>query len=315
MADGSNGTGEPHLPSMPASDAAGSECRERGMPLPPDAGPGRQGYALPPSGRAGEDAPTLPRLTGIVLTGNSQRLLDRCLASLFFCTDILVVDSLSTDDSLEIARRHKARILSRPWTGIGEQFAFALQHVDSEWIVILDSDEVCSRALADEITGALAGPRPAGAPDGYYLPRRSWYFDRFVKYAWRRPDTLYRLFRNGCVRITMSGVHQTFHPVASFGHMRGEIIHYPYASFANHLEKLNGYAQGGAADLAAAGERGGAVKAVGHAVWRFIRLYFLRFGFLDGRAGFILACHASFYVFLKYIRLLDASWGAPFDHE
>jgi glycosyltransferase involved in cell wall biosynthesis len=293
------------------------------MPAPDVAGVERRGSGLFPSDGAGQGAPALPRLTGIVLTGNSQRLLERCLASLSFCSDLLVVDSLSTDNSLEIARRHKARILSRPWTDIGEQFTFALQHVDSEWIVILDSDEVCSRALADEIVraladetaGAPAGPRPEGAPDGYYIPRRSWYFDRFVKYAWRRPDMLYRLFRNGSVRITMSGVHQTFHPVASFGHMRGEIVHYPYASFANHLEKLNGYARGGAADLAAAGERGGAVKAVGHAVWRFVRLYFLRLGFLDGRAGFILSCHASFYVFLKYIRLLDASWGAPFDHE
>jgi glycosyltransferase involved in cell wall biosynthesis len=277
----------------------------------PDASPEAAGEPCSPAAPA--DRPS--GATGIVLTGNSQRLLDRCLASLTFCTDILVVDSLSTDDSLEIARRHNARILSRPWSGIGEQFTFALRHVESEWIFILDSDEVCSRALAGEIAAMLAAPRSATEPDGYYVPRRSWYFDRFVRYAWRRPDVLYRLFRNGGVRITMSGVHQTFHPLASFGHMRGEIIHYPYASFANHLEKLNGYAQGGAADLAARNRRGGAAKAVGHAVWRFVRLYFLRRGFLDGRAGFILACHASFYVFLKYIRLLDASWGVPFDHE
>ncbi|MDR1946104.1 MAG: glycosyltransferase family 2 protein [Desulfovibrio sp.] len=256
-----------------------------------------------------------PRLTGIVLTGNSQRLLDRCLASISFCDEILVVDSLSTDDSLRIARGHNARILSRPWSGIGEQFEFALRHVESEWIFILDSDEVCSRALAEEIAGVRAAPRPDASPDGYFVPRRSWYFDRFVRHAWRRPDILYRLFRRGCVRIAMSGVHQTFHPVAGFGRLRGEIIHYPYSSFANHLEKINGYAQGGAADLASKGEGGGAAKAAGHALWRFLRLYVLKLGFLDGRAGFILACHASFYVFLKYIRLLDASWGKPFNHD
>jgi glycosyltransferase involved in cell wall biosynthesis len=254
-------------------------------------------------------------LTGIVLTGNSRRLLDRCLASLFFCTEILVVDSLSTDDSPDIAGRHKARILSRPWSGIGEQFAFALRHVKSEWVFILDSDEVCSPALAGEIAGVLAAPSPHTPPEGYYVSRRSWYFDRFIGHSGWRPDLLYRLFRNGGVRIAMSGVHQTFHPVAGFGRLRGEIIHYPYASFANHMEKINGYAQGGAADLAAKGERGGAAKAVCHAAWRFLRLYFLRLGFLDGRAGFLLACHAAFYVFQKYIRLLDASWGAPFNHD
>ncbi|MDR3176516.1 MAG: glycosyltransferase family 2 protein [Desulfovibrio sp.] len=257
----------------------------------------------------------LPGLTGLVLTGNSRRLLEACLSSLGFCGDLLVVDCFSEDGTLEIAGRHKARMLSRAWTGIGEQFAYAFQHIGSEWIFILDSDEVCSPALAEEIAGLFAGRGPAEETAGYYIPRRSWYFDRFILHGGWQPDRLYRLFRNGRVRMDMSGVHQTFHPIGAAGRLEGEIVHYPYSSFANHLEKINGYAEGGAGDLAAKGRKGGPARGVAHALWRFLRGYVFRLGFLDGRAGFILACHGSFYAFLKYVRVLKASWGAPYDHH
>lgn len=253
-----------------------------------------------------------PTITGIVLTGNSERLLEQCLSSLAFCTKLLVVDSLSKDASVAIAEKHGAKILSRAWTGIGDQFRFAFEHIDTDWIIILDSDEVCTRKLQTEVKAAINSPNP---PDGFFMPRRSWYFNRFVMHSGWQPDRLYRLFKNGAVDMRLSGAHQTFHPTATFGNLEGDIIHYPYSSFANHLEKLNDYAERGANDLLAKGRSGGLFKGIGHGLWRFCRLYFLKLGFLDGRAGFILAAHGAFYAFLKYTRMLKGSWGYPYDYE
>jgi len=254
-------------------------------------------------------------ITGIVLTGNSERLLDQCLGSLAFCTDLLVVDSLSTDSSVKIAKKHGARILSRAWTGIGDQFLYAFEHVDSDWIIILDSDEVCTEALREKVLAAISRPDTPDSPKGYFIPRRSWYFNRFVMHSGWRPDMLYRLFRNKEVDMRMNGAHQTFHPTGKVENLNSDIIHYPYSSFANHFEKLNDYAERGANDLLKKGRRGGVARGIIHGLWRFFRLYFLKLGFLDGRAGFILAAHGSFYAFLKYVRMLNSSWGAPFDHQ
>lgn len=259
---------------------------------------------------------TSAAVTAVVLTGNSSRLLDRCLDSVAFCDRLLVVDSLSSDDSVAIARRHGATVLSRPWEGIGKQFAFALEHVETGWVFILDSDEVCSPALAAAVMRTVREARTPGDEPicGCYVSRRSWYFDRFMEHSGWRPDYLLRLFRKNGACIVMSGAHQTFVPVGKTARLDGHIAHYPYASFANHLEKLNDYAQRGADDLRARGRRGGVLAGLGHGLGRFCKLYFLKQGFRDGRAGFINATHGAIYAYLKYLRVLQADWGAPYDH-
>ena len=263
---------------------------------------------------------SVPTITGIVLTYNSARLLDRCLSSLDFCDTLLVVDSHSSDDSVRIAKTHGAQVLVRSWEGIGKQFEFALERVQTDWVFIIDSDEVCSKKLKMEIMAALSGESGnmhSLSQDiaGYYIPRRSWYFDRFMEHSGWRPDRLFRLFKKNAVRIHMSGAHQTFIPLGQAGRLDADIIHYPYSGFANHLEKLNDYAQRGADDLRARGVRGGIFAGLGHGFARFCKLYFFKQGFRDGRAGFINAAHGAIYAFLKYVRVLHADWGAPFDHE
>lgn len=263
---------------------------------------------------------SVPTITGIVLTYNSARLLDRCLSSLDFCDTLLVVDSHSKDSSVDIAKAHGAHILVRTWEGIGKQFEFALEHVQTDWVFIIDSDEVCSKKLKEEILAVLENNtncETALDQDivGYYIPRKSWYFDRFMEHSGWRPDRLFRLFKKNAARIHMSGAHQTFIPLGAAGQLNADIIHYPYSSFANQLDKLNDYAQRGADDLRAKGVHGGVLAGLGHGFARFCKLYFFKQGFRDGRAGFINAAHGAIYAFLKYVRVLHADWGAPFDHE
>jgi len=256
-----------------------------------------------------------PGITGLVLTYNGERLLRQCLQSLAFCDQILVVDSYSKDSTEtlvhEAGGEPRVRFLERVWEGPGPQFAHALDQIETEWVFSLDQDEMCTPALRHSIEKVMTSGQAA---DGYWIARRSWYYDRFMRHSGWYPDRLLRLFRNGRMDVHVSGAHYSFHPKGATSGLDGDILHYPYASFSQHLEKINDYAQKGADDMAARGKAGGLARGVGHGIGRFVKIYLLKRGFLDGRAGFINAVHGAFYAFLKYVRVGEGDWGAPFDH-
>lgn len=242
-------------------------------------------------------------VTGLVLTYNGSRHLSGCLASLNFCDEILVVDSNSTDNSREIASAAGARVLTRKWEGPGPQFTYAFKQIRTPWVFSLDQDELASDELVHSVKTALRT-----APDdlaGYYCPRRSFYFDRFLKHSGWYPDRLLRLFRNGRMEVKISGPHYSFHPLAPTATLAGDIVHYPYADLGEHLEKINYYTAIAAQELHDRGYTGGLPTALGHGVARFLKMYLIRCGFLDGKAGIILAIHGFLYAFLKYIRATE----------
>lgn len=252
-----------------------------------------------------------PTITGLVLTFNSERLLDKCLSSLSFCDKLLVIDSGSTDATLAIAARHGAEVRAREWTGYHDQHAYALGLVDTEWVFSLDSDEICTARLAAQIRAGIAS---SGGCAGFYVQRCSWYMDRFMRHSGWWPDRLLRVFRTGALSLEQRGIHQVYTPNGPTADLAAEIVHYPYTSFEHQLAKLNEYAEGGAAYLRKKGCRGGIGPALVHGWFAFFSSYMLKAGFLDGRAGFMAAAHRAIYVFLKYSRVPEVSWGAPYEH-
>lgn len=257
-------------------------------------------------------------ITGVVLTRDGERLLSKCLQSLSFCDSILVVDSGSADATIAIARDAGATVIENAWPGFARQFTFAAEHVETGWFFILDQDECCSPELGEAVRAAVAAASNAAGgtipPVAFSVARRSWYFDRFMTHGGWYPDHILRVFKTGFVTFSQDA-HIHYHPKGKSAHIQcGEIIHYPYTGFAHQLAKLNVYADQGAEALRAAGKKGGIRRGMGHAFARFLRIYILKAGFLDGRAGFLAAAHGSFYAFLKYVRVLEASWGRPFDH-
>lgn len=270
---------------------------------------------------AGRDEPLLPGITGVVLTRNGERLIEKCLASLAFCEALLVVDSGSADATEAVAAQHGARFIFRQWDGFAGQFRFAQTQVRTQWFFILDQDEICLPLLGEMIrqkTAEADGLAAAGrdAPSAFSISRRSWYFDRFMKHGGWYPDHILRVFRTGTVEFYQDA-HIHYRALGGSGELRGgpdaEVIHYPYTGFFHQLEKLNTYAEQGAESLRAKGRRGGIVCGIGHGFARFMRIYVIKLGFLDGRAGFLAAAHGAFYAFLKYVRVLEADWGEPFD--
>ncbi len=257
-----------------------------------------------------------PRTLGLILTFNGERLLARCLASLSFCDAIIVVDSLSQDATCDIARAAGAIVLERRWEGPGPQFRYALDYIRAlepgvDWVVSLDQDEYLSDELAANIRAAVTSS--ATAEDdlaGYWMPRSSYYFDRFMRHSGWYPDRLLRLFRPARMEVHVSGAHYSFRPLGGTGRLGGDIIHYPYRNFREHLDKINSYAQQGAEALKAKGRPGGVLAGTLHGLARFAKLYLLKLGVLDGRAGFINAVHGAFYAFLKYVRACEREdWG------
>ncbi|MBU1039658.1 MAG: glycosyltransferase family 2 protein [Proteobacteria bacterium] len=255
---------------------------------------------------------TPPRTVGLILTYNGERLLARCLASLSFCDEIIVVDSLSSDATCDIARAAGATVLERRWEGPGPQFRFALEHIRAlepkvDWVVSLDQDEYLTDELAANIRAAVTREEDLA---GYWMPRSSFYFDRFMRHSGWYPDHLLRLFRPARMEVHVSGAHYSFRPLGDTGRLSGDIIHYPYRNFREHLDKINSYAQQGADSLKAKGRPGGVLAGTIHGLARFAKLYLLKLGLLDGRAGFINAVHGAFYAFLKYVRASEREdWG------
>ncbi|MBI9078656.1 MAG: glycosyltransferase family 2 protein [Pseudodesulfovibrio sp.] len=246
-------------------------------------------------------------VTGLVLTFNGERLLEKCLKSLDFCDQLLVVDSESTDRTREIAEACGAHVLVRPWPGPVDQFKFALQHVKTTWVISLDQDEYLTDELSDSIKNRLGKSEHVA---GYYVPRSSFYFNRFMKHSGWYPDYLFRIFRHGKVEITASGAHYHFKPRGETIKLTGDILHYPYENFRQHMEKINYYAEEGAKSLRDKGKKGGLTIALLHAQMRFIKLYLLKLGFLDGKAGFYNAMAGFYYTFQKYIRVEEThNWG------
>ncbi len=244
-------------------------------------------------------------MTGLVLTKDGGKWLGRCLQSLRMCDELLVVDSESTDATREIAEANGARVLVRPWEGPLPQFRYALEQVGTDWVVSLDQDEWLSPELQEDIEALLAEPGRLADAAGFLCNRRSFYFDRYLRHSGWYPDRLLRVFHKGRMEVRASGPHYSFHALGLVGRLSGDIVHHPYADLSEHVAKMNYYCQEAARDLRDKGVRSGLGKALAHGLARFFKIYCLRLGFLDGRAGAILALHGFFYAFHKYVRVAE----------
>lgn len=287
--------------------------------LPPDQDVIEPCNRVPPVPTAAIE-PQRPTISGVVLTRDGERLIEKCLASLTFCDAVLVVDSGSTDGTVAIAKNAGATVIENPWPGFAAQFTFAAEKVATDWFFILDQDECCSAelgcAILEHLHNTLLADNDMATPmTAFSISRRSWYFDRFMKHGGWSPDHILRVFKTGFVSFSQDA-HIHYHPKGASAHIpTGEVIHYPYIGFSHQFAKLNVYAEQGAQALRASGKKGGILRGLGHALARFFRIYIVKAGFLDGQAGFLAAAHGAFYAFSKYIRVLDATWGRPFDHK
>ena len=250
------------------------------------------------SGRERCSGNIVPRLSAIIITKNEAGNIGPCLDCLDFCDERIVVDSGSDDDTVEIARRRGARIISREWSGFGPQKNFALSLASGDWVLSIDADERVSPALAREIIGAVADAKV----DGYAIPRHSSFLGRDMRRGGLFPDYVLRLFRRGKARFSDDLVHERVICDGALGRLREPLQHRTVVQLEDAISRVDRYSTAGAAMLVASGRRVSFASGIGHALWTFFRAYILRCGFLDGREGFLLAvanAEGSYYRYMK----------------
>jgi glycosyltransferase involved in cell wall biosynthesis len=243
----------------------------------------------------------MPTLSVILITRNEEANLADCLASLEgVAQQIVVVDTNSTDSTLEIAKTHGA-FISQPadWPGFGPQKNRALDLATGDWVLSLDADERLTPALRSEILTAI---HHSAHVDCFAIPRLSWYCGRFIRHSGWSPDYVNRLFKRGTARFSDDLVHERLIPNGQVAKLENPMLHYSFMNFSQVLQKIDRYSTASAEQAFAKGRRSNPLKAILHGLWAFFRTYFIRAGFLDGYQGLALAlsnAEGSYYRYMK----------------
>jgi glycosyltransferase involved in cell wall biosynthesis len=239
---------------------------------------------------------TTPGLSVVVITLDEEEHLRRCLESVAWADEIVVVDACSRDKTVQVAREFTDRVVVRPWAGFAAQKNFALDQSTGEWILSLDADEEAAPELRAEITGTVADPR---ACDGYRVRRQNMFLDRWIRHGGLYPDWQLRLFRRGRGRFRDRAVHESVTVSGSVGRLRGHLVHRSYEGVSDFIERANRYSSLAARELAREGRAVHAWDLVGRPLGRFLSMYLVQRGFLDGRRGLLLATLYAYYVFMR----------------
>jgi glycosyltransferase involved in cell wall biosynthesis len=249
----------------------------------------------------------MPRLSATVITKNEAANIRECLESISFADEIIVLDSGSDDGTTVIAREMTDKVfVSENWPGFGAQKNRALEYATGDWVLSIDADERVSTGLRAQIEAAIADP----AHDGYRIPRLSSYCGRFMRHGGWWPDPVLRLFRRGKGRFDDRRIHESVIVDGRVGDLDEPLIHHSFESLDDVVATMNRYSTDSARMLYDAGKRANEFTAIIHGVSMFVRTYFLKAGFLDGREGFSLAvanAEGSFYRYLKLAYLARES--------
>lgn len=246
---------------------------------------------------------TLP-ISVCVITFNEEGNIGSCLESVEWADDLLVVDSGSRDRTSTVAEDWGARVLFNEWPGHKEQKQFATDNAQYDWVLSLDADERVTTELADSIEELFK----EGAPDpktGFTVNRLNYYLGKWHRHGSFHPDIMLRLYNR---KTTQWGGHNPHDKVLDPGNtqrLRGYLLHWPYRDITDHLSYINRYTSIMANDKARAGTPAPLVKALFHPPFKFFRDYFLKRGFLDGKAGFVNAVLGACYNFIKYAKVWE----------
>ncbi|MDR0305748.1 MAG: glycosyltransferase family 2 protein [Chitinispirillales bacterium] len=242
-------------------------------------------------------------LSVIIITKNEEKNIARCLNSVeLWADEIIVVDSGSADLTEEICKRYpQVRFSYNPWGGFGPQKKHALSLASSQWILSLDADEVIPPELAREIKTVIADSNF----NGYKIQRKNFYRSQWIRHCGWWPEWKLRLFRRESGCITNSLVHESVEVKGTVGRLKHPFEHYSYNSVSDFTVKMDLFSSLGAQNMRRNGRRTSTADACFRAIWAFCRIYFLKLGFLDGRAGLIIAFSAMAGIFYRYIKLLE----------
>ncbi len=229
------------------------------------------------------------KLSIVILTFNSQKYLSKVLNSCTFADEVVVVDSGSTDNTLEIANTFKnTKILHQKWLGFGKQKQYGVEACQNNWVFVLDSDEIITDKLKDEILTLDFTCK------AYFVPRLNYFFGKPIKYCGLYPDATLRLFDKNYAKFSENKVHEKVITNEKTAILKNHMLHFAYENIEEFITKQNRYSSLNKKDKV--------LKALFSPYWTFLKIYFLRLGFLEGWRGFVIAKLYAQYTFWKYIK-------------
>jgi glycosyltransferase involved in cell wall biosynthesis len=234
-----------------------------------------------------------------VITKNEKDRIGRLLKSLDFANEIVVVDSGSTDGTQDLCKRMGSKVVFKEWQGFGLQKQYAMDQIQSEWILNLDADEEVSKELAREMVEAVNSASPQ--VNGFSMPRLSRYLGRWIRHGGWYPDRKIRLIRRKRGKWSDDPLHEKLGVDGEIYQLSKPIFHYVYRNISDHVKTINRFSDVYAAQSPSA-DSGFVLAGLGHAVIKFIECYVWKLGILDGIPGLIIAMNSSWYVFLKHAK-------------
>ena len=244
------------------------------------------------------------KLTAIVPAFNEEANIRECLESVRWADEVVVVDSFSTDSTADICRALGVKLVQHEYANSAAQKNWILPQTGHRWVLIVDADERVTPALRDEIAGLLAG---GPACDGYWIRRRNRFMGKEVRFCGWQRDKVLRFFDRDKGRYEEKHVHAEVQLNGKVGFLRSPLAHDSYRDFSSYLRKLDKYTDWGAQDLIKKGRHASVVDLVVRPPARFVRMYLLQLGVLDGVRGLIVCTLGATSVFLKYAKLWRSS--------
>ena len=239
------------------------------------------------------------KISATIIAYNEQRNIARAIESLRCCDEVVVVDSGSSDRTVDIAEKLGARVVKSVWRGYAGQKNYATEVSEYDWILSLDADEALSEALEGEIWQLKKnGPDF----DAYTMPRLAQYLGRWILHSGWYPDRKVRLFRRDKARWVGDFVHESVKVEGRVGHLEANLLHFTCTSLTEHLKSMERYTTLAAEQIVARRKRVNYAQLLADPLWTFFRTYVLKRGFLDGPEGLAIAYMAAFYNFLKYMK-------------
>lgn len=244
----------------------------------------------------------MPTISAILITKNEEQRIGRCLDSLHWAYEIIVVDSGSTDRTREICEGYaKVRFEEHPWQGFGRQKNRALNLATGDWVFSIDADEVVTPELVDEIIRCVE----TSSCDGYWVSRKNFYRDQWVRHSGWWPDRVVRLFRKNCGRFSDRLVHECVEINGHLGVLKGCLEHHSYSCASDFLRKVDSYSSLGAQVMMQQGKSPTILIAVIKSLAAFFKTLVLKGGILDGQVGVLIAYSNATGVFYRCVKCIE----------
>jgi glycosyltransferase involved in cell wall biosynthesis len=242
-------------------------------------------------------------ISACMITFNNERTVEKALKSVAsWASEVIVVDSFSTDATPEIAGRYATTFEQRPWPGFRDQYNYCINKAQNDWVVFLDADEEVSPELAAEMARRIGEDN--GAFDGYIAHRRNFYLGRWIMHGGWVPDYEVRLFRKSQGSFE-GGLHANVKVRGRTGELKHLYYHYNYRDIADQIDTINRYSTTAAEDMLKEGKRFAYRDLLFRPFWRFFKEYILKKGFLDGFPGFVIAVSTMYYIFARHAKLWE----------